>query len=504
MKHRTPRIGWLALSLVCAATSLYCPARAAQTDGPPCQPQWVSMFSGPNALNGPVYALLIHDFGDGPALYVGGSFTMAGSQVVNRVAKWDLTEAGGWSPMGEGIAAAVNCLAVFDDGTNGPQLYAGGNFFEGVKKWNGSQWQAIVPGLESAWVSSFTVFDTGTGPALYIGGLFYGQYDFLTFLRWVGATMTPANLWGYGKGGDVWASAVYDDGTGASMYVSGGFATTDAPAAFAQGNGSEWKSLWTAGYVGPLAVHDDGSGPGLYAGCTVAQGTSYLANGVAKWTGNTWAQLGTGFTGTCLDYSCINSCGGQAPGGCWCDEACCGFFDCCFDADTFCVWCWPVFGPRCAINALATFDEETDGGPVLYAAGAFSSIDNVEVNNIAKWDGTQWNAVGEGVGQVDLSNSSVRALAAYQPTNGDPPILFAGGNFTNTLIGDKYLVAYVGCPTRPQCAAADINCDGVVNVADLLSVINAWGACQPRRRNAPLTSPRRPMAMARSTLPICS
>ena len=34
--------------------------------------------------------------------------------------------------------------------------------------------------------------------------------------------------------------------------------------------------------------------------------------------------------------SCQNNCGGQAPGGCWCDDQCTGFGDCCSDFQQFC------------------------------------------------------------------------------------------------------------------------------------------------------------------------
>ncbi|TVQ53653.1 MAG: hypothetical protein EA377_07525, partial [Phycisphaerales bacterium] len=37
--------------------------------------------------------------------------------------------------------------------------------------------------------------------------------------------------------------------------------------------------------------------------------------------------------------SCENSCGFQAPGGCWCDDACLDFGDCCDDACDYCDHC---------------------------------------------------------------------------------------------------------------------------------------------------------------------
>lgn len=44
--------------------------------------------------------------------------------------------------------------------------------------------------------------------------------------------------------------------------------------------------------------------------------------------------------GICVDEpdpnSCEGSCGGQAAGGCWCDDACAGYGDCCEDIDAVC------------------------------------------------------------------------------------------------------------------------------------------------------------------------
>ncbi|MDA8021115.1 MAG: trypsin-like peptidase domain-containing protein [Thermoanaerobaculia bacterium] len=52
----------------------------------------------------------------------------------------------------------------------------------------------------------------------------------------------------------------------------------------------------------------------------------------------------TGFGDCCSDFnqvcaspnSCVGNCGGQAPGGCWCDAQCEGFGDCCSNKVTIC------------------------------------------------------------------------------------------------------------------------------------------------------------------------
>jgi trimeric autotransporter adhesin len=97
---------------------------------------WSSLGTGSaNGVFGPlpyVYALTVFDDGSGggPALYVGGSFTTAGGLPANRIAKWNGVS---WSPLTAGSTNGVNdwvrVLTVFDDGLGGgPALYVGGKF----------------------------------------------------------------------------------------------------------------------------------------------------------------------------------------------------------------------------------------------------------------------------------------------------------------------------------------------------------------------------------------
>jgi len=64
------------------------------------------------------------------------------------------------------------------------------------------------------------------------------------------------------------------------------------------------------------------------------------------------------------------------------------------------------------VNSLAV------SGTDLYAGGYFSTAGEVSANNIAKWDGITWSAVGSGV------SGPVAALTAAGSD------LYAGGTFT--------------------------------------------------------------------------
>src|SRR6185295_9449291 len=100
----------------------------------------------------------------------------------------------------------------------------------------------------------------------------------------------------------VGAMTVYDDGSGPALYAGGIFTTAGGVMAnrVAKWNGSTWSALSTATflanppYVGALTVYDDGGGPALYAGGSFVDVGSVLANNVARWDGASWAVLGSG------------------------------------------------------------------------------------------------------------------------------------------------------------------------------------------------------------------
>ena len=122
-----------------------------------------------------VYTMTVHDDGRGAALYVGGYSdpTMPGF-TANRVAKWDGTT---WSALSTGIddpdsQALVEALCSYDDGT-GPALYVGGRFtvvggawLPGLARWDGSNWSSVGGGLvppayPDCTVYALAAFDSG-------------------------------------------------------------------------------------------------------------------------------------------------------------------------------------------------------------------------------------------------------------------------------------------------------------------------------------------------------
>lgn len=72
------------------------------------------------------------------------------------------------------------------------------------------------------------------------------------------------------------------------------------------------------------------------------------------------------------------------------------------------------------VNAIVEFDD--GDGLAMYVAGSFTSAGGVPANGIARWNGTSWSPLGQGV------NDTVRAMAVVNEVEG--PMLYVGGLFT--------------------------------------------------------------------------
>lgn len=105
-------------------------------------------------------------------------------------------------------------------------------------------------------------------------------------------------------------------------------------------------------------------------------------------------------------------------------------------------------------RALAVYNDE------LIVAGGITSVDNLAVNRIARWDGTTWSSLGDGI-----ANGSVYDLLVHNLNN--VGLLFASGSFTSA--GGKaadYIASWDGVnwkplPTIPTFNKLRIPCMGI-------------------------------------------
>ncbi len=381
---------------------------------------WSALGSG---VEGVVVAMTVFDDGSGPALIVGGSFSSAGGVPAKNIARWDGSS---WSEMGSAFNSVVLSLTTVDDG-GGQQLFAGGSFTSGglfrVAGWDGSTWTALGSGSSSS-VSALSSFDDGTGVRLYAAGSFdTGGTSNSKIASWDGATWSAV---GTGSPG-ARAMAVFDDGTGPALYVGGDFDTAGGVPAenVARWDGTAWSAVGsgTEDSVRAMTVYDDGTGSALYVGGdTGSPAGGATEEGIRKWDGTAWSGLAGGIPQNSDARALAGFDDGNGPrlfmGG---------------DFDTaggvevshFGVWdgtSWSTIGSGLTgnVEALTVHDDGT--GAALYVGGWFTTVEGLTVNGIARWDGSSWSPLGTGVA------GAVFALASFD--DGSGPALYVGGNLS--------------------------------------------------------------------------
>jgi hypothetical protein len=428
----------LALTCLCLGPAL-CRAQV-------CSPFWASP-ERPPVQSFVIRQLLVYDDGSGNALYAGGVFWVQHQPVwVFGHSVWRF-RGETWEPVGEGLIGSATNLLLLDTGA-GRQLFTegvssqSGSTIRWFKRWDGVNWGDAPPGM---WSSETTppydnrrpLFsgDDGTGAAVYgyrmIADTTLRRYA----ARWDGTQWT--NLGGVFSS-DVSHFLIFDPGSGPRLHVAGSFTTIGGNPinTIARWSGAAWESVGLSQTFRPsvvrnMCVFDDGSGTSLYVAFERDQQPASLFNEcIARWNGTEWSSVG---------------------GGLWAPP------------NSFGIQAW----------SLEPFDDGS--GPALYVSGTFSHAggeNGIPVNNLAKWDGQQWSAVGPG-GGINFND--------MQPFN-DPrgPSLFVGGGYTSPIGGgiSPALAQWVGCP---NCYA---NCDNsttasTLNIADFSCFLQKFAKSDP-------------------------
>jgi hypothetical protein len=389
---------------------------------------WSALGSG---VNDTVKALAV----SGGDLYVGGNFTSAGGvSGRNRIAKWAIggQDDSSWSALGSGVDNYVRALAV-----SGNDLYVGGWFRSAggisgrnqIAKWaiggaDDSSWSALGSGVDG-WVEALAV----SGSDLYVGGWFRaaGSVSGLNRIaKWAigGSNDGSWSALGSGVNSAVKALAV----SGNDLFVGGDFTSAGGVPArnhIAKWNGSSWSGLGAGvnGWVGALAV----SGSDLYVGGEFTSAGGKPARNIARWVvsgadDSSWSALDSGVDGWIEALSVsgdhlyvggsFTSAGGVAGRNRIAQWSIGGQNDS----------SWSALGSGSSVNdhvyALAV------SGSDLYVAGVFLSLGaGIPANRIAKWDGSNWSALGSGLGGGLLPYVSALAVSGGN--------LYVGGRFTS-------------------------------------------------------------------------
>jgi hypothetical protein len=280
-----------------------------------------------------------------------------------------------WSSLGAGTSGGntVKALQIYDGDliVAGQFTSAGEQPSNNIARWDGSTWAPLGNGLPSPlgpW--ALTVYNE----ELIAGGLTgYGQPN--TFIsRWNGSNWSPIASW---HDDYVNALAVYN-----GELIAGGPTSFVEGTAIARWNGSTWAPLGTgingSASVWSLVIYNDE----LIVGGQFSVAGGQPGNYIARWNGSAWSPLGTGMSGGSNGIS--------------------------------------------TVRALAVYD---DG---LIAGGQFTIAGGQTANGIARWNGSDWSALGAGIsggtGSPSITPTAVYSLAVYDNE------LIVGGNFTRLCL----------------------------------------------------------------------
>ena len=379
---------------------------------------WSGLGSGlGSGLDSTGRALETFDDGSGLALWVAGSFTLAGGLAAEGIASWDGSS---WSvPSASYGWLRIDALAVYDGG-GGAELYAAGRTLTGraIASWNGASWTTIGQfGAGGTTVFTLDVLDEGGGEQLYAGGDF-ATIDAISLpkiARWDGSSWSSPGAPSLAAVTDL---RVWDGGTGPALYASGtgGFVQ--------RWNGAAWIALGTAS--GDATFLEEIAGELWTAGSVVAVG-SKVVNHLARYDGNAWnaTNPGGGFyaqdqRGYALAYGDLGSGSALYLGG---------MFTSIGDAYASSVarrdgesWSPLGSGVGGIVEELEIFDDGS--GPALFAGGYFAQAGGVAASNVARWNGSAWSAAGAGF------NDGVWDFEVFD--DGSGAALYAAGGFSLT------------------------------------------------------------------------
>jgi hypothetical protein len=321
---------------------------------------WVPLPGG--GFDNTVHALAVDQNG---GLVAGGLFLHAGGTPVNRIARWNGST---WSPLGEGLSARVRAVLLLPGGeviAAGQFDSAGGVSANRIARWDGAQWSPLGLGLSGGDVNALALLPGGD---IVAGGVFNaaGAAPANRVARWDGAAWSPLGAGLVTAGANASALLVLPDGR---LVAGGSFAKAGTVPAMsaAAWDGSDWSAL-SGGLNGQVLALASAANADLLVGGSFTNAGG-PANNIARLSGSQWSALGSGV----------------------------------IDPASPTTWVYSIVAP----------DAEQ-----VVAGGGFTNAGGTLARFVARWDGQQWGALGQGF------NGPVASLALYHDR------IVAGGSFT--------------------------------------------------------------------------
>lgn len=430
----------------------------------------------------------------------------------------DVPSTGSWSDLAGGVTGGqgtgIRALAVFDDGWGyGPVLYAAGQFSsaggveaQSIARWDGEMWSDVGGLSMGAWgagyATAMTVLPTASGDVLVVAGGFSlaGGVPVTNLAVWDGKTWSAlgAGLGGTGPESgllgiptDLTVHVENDPEGGRQvvrLYAAGTFKVSGAESVgpgLARYDDGVWTQVGPAitgasnlAYQPPkVRFHDDGAGPRPFLGGQSLESGGMLLGPLATLSDDAWVAADG-----------IH----QSPGAVWSLESYrIDGIDHLFAGGTMGVigipgrdgvivrrqGAWSALGNGLRgksdfrVGAIVALPDGIDGridsgggdgGVGIYVGGAFTTAGGTPATNIARWNGTFWTELAQGVGDApppadDASDSPIQPatfflaepfamiLDPFAPP-GAPRVIAAGGF---SYAGDQ-LVNHIAAWTPPE------------------------------------------------------
>ncbi len=292
-----------------------------------------------------------------------------------------------------------------------------------IAQWDGTSWTALGTGITGTGSSGVTALARMPNGDIVAGGLFTsaGGLAALNIARWNGFAWSPL---GSGVGGPIYALKVAANG---DLYAGGVFNTASGAATngIARWDGTNWRPLG-AGVNGQVRAIEQLADNSIVVAGFFSTAGGLPANSIARWNGTTWSALGSGIT---------ESGGGTSVGY--------------------------------ALKVLASGE--------LIVAGNFELAGGVSASRIARWNGSTWSELNDGLRDADVGGAGGLGLAVLADNT-----LAVCGDFDLAGTSVSANFALWSLPTSGCCDSIDFNQNTVFpeeqDVIDFFNVL-AGGPC---------------------------
>ncbi len=351
-------------------------------------------------------------------LYVGGEFNVAATIRAVRFAAWN---GAAWGTLDSAITGVnIYSLEKIANGKDGNPVIAANS---GISRWNGKKWDTLHTGINGVYAVA-----CDTRGTVYIAGDFIGRGEAFNnrISQWDGTRWSAV-----GSGVDSAISALVCDKNG-NVYAAGRFDSAGGVAArhIAKWNGSAWSALGSglSGYGCALSLDSSGN---LYAAGYFHSAGGAAASRIARWNGSAWTPLSSGIRGSWQNVGSLTLC---------CDKSGSllvgGHFDTAgnIPVNNIARWDgnkWNALGPGIDIYPgpyQGVYCMAFDGSGNLYAGGDFGKAGGITAFNIARWDGAAWNSLCPQIPEWGITGVVNKDLSFFAID--DFKNLYAGGNYS--------------------------------------------------------------------------